>query len=205
MKKYLLALAALSAVPTAANAADWIEKVSLTRDGIDAIQIQVAANHAGYTAIKSANHRFLLKLHAKATNGERIVAGKLGLGTGVSYFESSGGSWNRSFETGGANRTYSATHTPIIPMVQLGFYGADPKQACTNLMNQKMAKGMMKAQVLGKAWNTSVKVRFQFDAVAAHKGAASKGKWGIKNTTTERAGLIYDVGVKCLPGAAVKM
>lgn len=73
ISKTAVLTAVLASVATGAMAKDWIEKVEVKRDGIDVIPVEVKANAYNYTKIKSGNHRFLLRLSAKATNGERLL------------------------------------------------------------------------------------------------------------------------------------
>ncbi|MBL6431095.1 MAG: hypothetical protein HPM95_07150 [Alphaproteobacteria bacterium] len=116
--------------------------MSLTKDGIDTVPIEVSADAGGYTKIKSSGHRFLLKLHARATSGERIVAMKLGAFKGVLYFEGDGGKWSRSFANrdvgSGTRRTVTLNVSPVVPSAKIAWQGPSPKQACEiNLANRR--------------------------------------------------------------------
>ena len=59
----LIASPLVVSLVSAASAKDWIETVSLTKDGIDAVPIEVSADAGGYTKIKSSGHR----VHTPAT------------------------------------------------------------------------------------------------------------------------------------------
>jgi opacity protein-like surface antigen len=200
----LIASTLVVALGSAASAKDWIETVSLTKDGIDAVPIEVSAGAGGYTKIKSSSHRFLLKLHARATSGERIVAMKLGSFKGVRYFEGDGGKWSQSFANrdvgSGTRRTVTLNANPVVPTAKIAWQGPSPKQACEiNLANQR-AKGLRKSAVLAKAWTVSARAYFELDAVAARKKKAANNAWSIKNTTNQRDGMTYQVPVQCHAG-----
>lgn len=202
-----VAAAVVAAISSGAVAADWIETVELSRDGIDAVPVEVSANAGGYAGIKSANHKFLLKLYARATSGERIVAMKLGAFSNVLYFESDGGMWSRSFRGrdvgSGTLRTVDFHHDAVVPAGKIKWHMVDPVSACTANLQNKMNGGMFKAQALSQAWTVSANAYFELDAVAARKNKAKQNKWNIGNTTNKRDGLIYPVKVKCLPGIKV--
>ncbi|MEE4010990.1 hypothetical protein V1T76_02945 [Roseibium sp. FZY0029] len=193
----------LASVATGAMAKDWIEKVEVVRDGIDIVPVQVKANSYNYTKIKSGSHRFLLRLSAKATNGERIVAMKVGSFKNVQYFEADGDLWSKSFQNrdvgAGTKRTVSLSYTPVIPTAKLKWQGWDPVQACSLNLDKVLKGGMKKKDALSKTWTVSAKAYFELDAVAAKKNKAEKHKWTMKTTSHQRDGYGYDVTVECLP------
>ncbi|WP_346907544.1 hypothetical protein [uncultured Roseibium sp.] len=199
-----LTAAALLTMTSAGFAKDWVEKVSVKQDGIDVKVIEVSADANGYTKIKTPSHRFLLNLYAKATNGERIVAMKLGAFHNVLYFEGSGTSWNKSFahrDVGsGSKRTVSIGYKPDIPLQKLSWHGSDPKKQCELNLKNQMKKGLSKTDVLSKDWTVKARAYFELDAVAAHKKAAENNKWSLKNTANQRGGMTYDLTVKCNAG-----
>jgi hypothetical protein len=203
----VIGAAALVSATNGAFAKDWIEKVELSRDGIDVKQIEVGANKNGYTGITTNAHRFLLKLYARATNGERIVAMKLGSYNGVLYFEGSGNLWNKSYahrDVGaGTKRTVTINDTPTIPLSKISWYGSDPVKRCELKMQTEMNKGKSKAWVLSQEWTTAAYAHFELDAVAAHKNKAENNNWNIGNTTDQRAGYNYELTVKCNAGMSL--
>ena len=87
LSRIIAASLGLAFLTQSAGAADWIEKVAVGKDGIDVVPIEVSANGGGYTGLKTKSHTFGLRLQARATNGERIVALKVGSYHGVLYFE----------------------------------------------------------------------------------------------------------------------
>lgn len=197
-------MTALSAPPGSAAAKDWIERVEVKRDGIDVIPVKVSANSTKYTGISSSSHRFLLRLYAKATKGERIVAMKVGSFTGVQYFEADGSLWSNSFKHrdvgSGSKRTAAISYTPAIPLNKVKWQGWDPVQACALNMDKQIKSGMPKSEVLSKTWTVKAKAYFELDAVAAKKGKAKSNKWNIKNTKNQRDGYAYGVSVLCQKG-----
>ncbi|WP_349359574.1 hypothetical protein [Stappia sp.] len=203
-RKLFVASALCAALTSTASAKDWIETVQLTKDGIDVVPIEVSANAGGYTTIKTPSHRFLLRLHARATSGERIVAMKLGAYKGVRYFEASGGNWNQTF-TGrnvgaGTKRTVTLETRPVIPTARITWHGPTPRQACEANLAKQRAKGLRKSEVLAKTWTVTAHATFELDAVAARKGKAQSNKWSLANTTNQRDGLTYPLQVRCNAG-----
>jgi hypothetical protein len=207
MMAAVIGAATVFSATSGAFAKDWIEKVEITRDGIDVKQIEVNANKNGYTGIATNSHRFLLKLYARATNGERIVAMKLGSYNGVLYFESSGNLWNKSYANrdvgSGTKRTVTINDTPTIPLSKVSWYGSDPKKRCELKMQSEMNKGKSKAMVLSQELTTVAYAHFELDAVAARKNKAENNKWDIGNTTNQRAGYNYELTVKCHAGLSL--
>lgn len=203
ISKTAVLTAVLASVATGAMAKDWIENVDVKRDGIDVIPVEVKANSYNYTKIKSGNYRFLLRLSAKATSGERIVAMKVGSFKNVQYFEADGALWSKSFQNrdvgAGTKRTVSISYKPVIPMAKVKWQGWDPVQACSLNLDKVLKGGMKKSAALSKTWTVSAKAYFELDAVATKKNKAEKNKWSLKNTTHQRDGYGYDVTVKCLP------
>ena len=201
--KTTLLAAAIASIATGAVAKDWIEKVEVKRDGIDVIPIEVTANSYNYNKIKTNSHRFLLRLYGKATNGERIVAMKVGSFKGVLYFEADGALWSKSFQNrdvgSGSKRTVAITYKPTIPLNKVKWQGWNPKQACSANLDKKIKGGMKKSEALSRTWTVTAKAYFELDAVAARKNKAKNNKWNMKNTTNQRDGYGYEVRVKCLP------
>lgn len=202
--KTVAASLGLALLAQSANAADWIEKVSVGKDGIDIVPIEVSANSSGYTGLKTKSHTFGLRLQARATNGERIVALKVGSYHGVLYFEGGQVGWDQSFDNravgAGSKRTVDISYSAAIPLAKVAWIGGDPKAKCAANLQAKMAKGTSKATALSKAYTLSAYAYFELDAVAAHKNKAESGKWNLKNTNNQRAGAPYEVTVTCLPG-----
>lgn len=196
-----------AALPNTAMAKDWIEKVQVEKDGIDIVPIEVAANAAGYTSIKSGSHKFGLRLFARATSGERIVAMKVGSYKDVLYFEYAA-KWNESFSNrdvgAGTRRTVDLHIDRVIALNKLTWHGSDPLGSCALNLKHLTAKGISKAAALGTTHTVKAYAHFELDAVAARKSTATNHKWGMANTTNQRGATMYEVAVKCLPGIKLK-
>jgi len=203
--KTAILTATLASLATGAMAKDWIEKVDVKRDGIDVIPVEVSANSYNYNKIKTKSHKFLLGLYAKATNGERIVAMKVGSFKPVWYFESDGGRWAKAFQYrdvgDGSKRTVSIHYEPVISLNKVKWQGWNPQQACSVNLDKVLKDGMSKSAALSKTWTVTAKAYFELDAVAARKNKAKNHKWNFKNTTHQRDGYAYDVTVRCLPAS----
>ena len=190
-----------TALPFVAEAKDWIESVSIAKDGIDVQTVDVTATGGKYTAIKTSNYRFGLRLNARATSGERIIAGIVGSYNGVQYFEGSHpNKWDvkmagRNF--GGTDaRTIGLSIDPQLKLSKLTWQGKDPIKLCNELMAAQIKNGVSKAEVWSTTWTTKANVFFQLQAVAVKKNKAQSGKGGLKDATTERASLSYPVSVR---------
>lgn len=181
--------ATLSFAVAPASAKDWVEKVDIVTDGIDLAPVEVSANAGGYTGVKSNSHRFLLKLDAQARKRAIVYGGVVGMYDGIRFGTPVSG-WKYSFQS--ADRTYTKHIEPVVPVAQIRWYGADPVQACNNLMKTKAGQGMSKAQVLAKEWSTNVAVLFQLDVLALRPYP--------KSSSHERKSMVYIVPVKCLSG-----
>ena len=195
-------LAMVGAFSGAAEAKDWIDKVQISRDGIDVIPIEVSASGNSYKSIKTKKHRFLMKLYAKATSGERIVAGRVGSYKGVYYFEAPpSDKWNEALKGreigGGEARTVSRPYDVDVNLSMVT-WSKNPVQVCNEMLADKKTKGYSVAEVLGKTWDAKTYVYFEFEAVAARAGKAKNDQWNIKYTAGQRHSISYSVDVKCL-------
>lgn len=185
------------------DAKDWIEKVTIAQDGIDVIPVDVSASIGGYNAIKSTTHRFVMRLYAKATPGERIVAGRVGSYKGVYVFEYNDSSkwWDEQLRNreigGGESRTVSRPYDVTIKL-SLVTWSKHPVEVCAAMLADKKTKGYSAAEVLAKDWDAQTSVYFEFQAVAARAGKAKNDNWNMKNTAGQRDGFYYPVRVRCL-------
>jgi hypothetical protein len=196
-------LAMVGAFSGVAEAKDWIDKVQISRDGIDVIPIEVSASGNSYKSIKTKKHRFLMKLYAKATSGERIVAGRVGSYKGVRVFEgATPGKFDQVLDGremgGGEARTVSRPYDVDVSLSAVT-WSKNPVEVCNDMLADKKTKGYSVAEVLGKTWDAKTYVYFEFEAVAARAGKAKNDKWNIKNTAGQRHSISYSVDVKCLP------
>lgn len=202
-----LLAAALSLPLGSASAKDWIDKVDLAKDSLDLIPVQVLSNANGYTKLKATNHTFSLRLFARAKKGKRIAAGAVGAYDGVQVGALSGKRWGRNLSHkdvgAGKLRQLKRTFYFKVPIRKVNWWGASAIHRCNTLLQQKMAKGMSKQQVLAKNWMVEADVFFQFQAVAARPKTAVKLDLNnhynnLKQSTRERKSAPYRVKVQCL-------
>jgi hypothetical protein len=198
-------IAALSA-PTYANAADWIETVSIQKNGIDIIPVEVRSNGTQYTSIKTSSHRFIFKLRARAKSGKRIVGGALGTLAATDYFEAQGNSaWIKRFKgrdvANGTLRTWQLGYEPNIPISKLNWVGKDPVAQCNALLANKRQQGSSRFSILNTAQMTTANAYFKLDAVAARTRKAKNHSWNINSSTQQAASMNYQVQVTCLPSS----
>ncbi len=198
-------IAALSA-PTHANAADWIESVSIQKNGIDIIPIEVRSNGTEYTSVKTNSHRFIFKLRARAKSGKRIVGAALGTLHETDYFEAQGANeWIKRFKgrdvANGTLRTWQLGYEPSIPVNKLRWVGKDPVAQCNALLAQKRQQGSSRFSILNKKQMTTAYAYFKLDAVAARTLKAKNNSWNINSSTQQAASMNYQVQVTCLPSS----
>lgn len=189
---------------TNALAADWIESVKLSQGIQNGAPVEVSANLNGYTGIKTKKTRLNFDMYAKATSGERIVAMRLGAYQKVYFFEYAADNfWYKNFQGrdvgSGSKRTVQISKAYEVPVSKLSWY-VDPVQLCKKNLSSQMKKGLSKTQVLSKDWSLNAAAHFELDAVAARKGKAQKGKFTLKNTTSQRSAAPFTVFVKCNAG-----
>lgn len=200
-----VAMLAIAGTNNAANAKDWIETITLSKNGIDAVPVEVRANNGGYTSVKTASHRFLLKGRAKATSGERI---------GVAYFHSypahnTGWRYRVPHRDLGSGKRRDVT-IPFNPTIKTNevVWTINPVAACNATMNQLNSQGMSSHQVLSQVRDATARARFYFTAYAMKPKKAQNlppintDTFIISNSTNETTTLHYDVRVKCLRGPA---
>lgn len=205
MKNFTLAVAFGAAIMIAApaHAKDWIDKVDVIASGIDAVPIEVTANLNGYQSIKTKNHKFSVRLFARAKSGKRIAAGKVGTHKSVEFFEADNG-WSRNLAHrdvgGGQLKQLKREFQFNVPVSGISWVGANPVQVCRDMLIQKVNSGQKKTTVLSKNRMVGAKAWFSFSAVAARPKAAKSGKFSLSNATSETKSYIYPVQVRCLSG-----
>ena len=196
---------AVSASIENATAKDWIEKVRITKGGIDTKVISVRANSNGYTTTQSSRHAFKLSLYAKAKSGKRIGFAEVGRNN-VSVHENDP-AWTQFFSgrniNSGSKRTWIKEGSFNVPLNKITWsHGIHPVAACNNLLKRKIQRGQNKADVLNKVGMTEAIAHFGFTAAAARPGFAKKFNVGNPyKYTEETATYFYKVQVKCLPAA----
>ncbi len=192
----------------AAQAADWIDAVSVQNNGIDVVPIEVKSNGHSYTSIKTNKHRFSFSLYAKAKSGKRIVAAALGTSNATNYFEADGsGHWTKRFNgrdvANGTLRTWQTNRQFDVPVSKINWVGQNPVERCNALLASKRAQGSSRFSILNKVQSTSAKAYFKLNAVAARKNKAKNHSWTISSSTDQSHSMQYTVSVKCLPSSTV--
>ncbi|MEM9277165.1 MAG: hypothetical protein AAGA76_01175 [Pseudomonadota bacterium] len=203
--KTSMVTAVVATIATPALAKNWVDTVSVKRNGIDVAPIEVNANANGYTNIRTANHKFLLTLSASAKKGKRLVAGRIGAYNGVDYFEAGHPKfWDKKVKpkvfTNLGKKKISFAYSPTIAVSKVSWTGGTPVEVCRKHMNKHAKSASAKKAFLAKPHMISAMATFQFDIVAAKKKAAKKNKWHVGKSGSKRSNFTYQVNVKCLPG-----
>jgi len=202
-----LGIAVAILTPFSAHAADWIEAVSLQKNGIDVVPIEVQSNGSEYTNTKTKSHKFTVEMYARAKSGKRIVAAALGTSNATNYFEADGGHWTKRFNgrdvANGSLRTWQLEYVANVPASKINWVGQSPIERCNALLASKRANGSSRFAVLNQIQTTSATAYFKLNAVAAWKNRAKNNSWSIGTSTNQSASMNYTVQVKCLPSSTV--
>ena len=162
-------------------AANPIEKITIAKDGIDVVPIEVKAGSNSFQSVKTQSHKFGIKLYAKAKWGKKVRNAVVVSGH-AAVFEAAGNKWGKGYSNN--SRTFSKHLWPNIPLSKVTYVGKNPVQAC----NQKLASHR---NALNSGANTTVTVKFEFEVTNKKKIGAIGG---YKKTE-----MWYPVKVKCLP------
>lgn len=159
-----------------------VQSVSIAKEGIDAVMIEVTASGNQFNAIKSTSHKFGIKLYAKAVWGKKIVKAKVAsgdavIGEGDNY-------WSKTYNH--SSRTFVKHTSPTIKMKDITFHGSTPVQAC----NAKLASHR---NALTSGATAQVTAYFQLSATTK----MYKNSPIAKNE--KKAWMWYPIKVKCLP------
>lgn len=184
----LIISTAVFAGAMASAQANPIETVSIAKDGIDVVAIEVQAGANSFTSIKSTSHKFTLKLYAKAKWGKKVRRAKVASGTAI-LFEASPAIWNKTYNNN--SRTFQKSIWQTIPMSKITFSGNNPVQAC----NEKLASHR---NALTSGATAQVTAYFDLQVT-------NKTKITSNSSSHEKNGWMwYPVKVKCLPKAMNK-
>ena len=171
---------------TSSAMAGPIETVSLTKDGIDIVPIEVQATGSKYNKIKTHSHKFGLKLYAKAAWGKKIKKGMVAAGT-ANIGEYTPG-WHKYYNNN--SRTFTKHINPSIKISDVKFHGKNPIQAC----NTKLASHR---NIFSTGSNTQVTAYFEL-------AVTSKNPYGNGVAKNQKKSWVwYPVKVKCLPKGTV--
>ena len=181
--------------PAMANSSiDWIESVESSKNGIDAIPVEVLAKDDTYKELKSKAHRFLLEGHVKAKRRKEI-ARVTWQSKENPHFASGPNtpSWEKRALIRRGLRETTLEGNRVIDLDRITWIES-PQEACEDLKTQKMNAGLSQEEVLGKAWTTNAKAMFFIKADVIRR----KTTMTDTNYDTESAMLPYQVSVRCL-------
>ncbi|HUQ34770.1 MAG TPA: hypothetical protein VM144_00170 [Aestuariivirga sp.] len=185
----LVAAAALSISASVALASN-MEKVDIVPEGIDLNPIYVNSNSSGYTGSENKSHKYMVRVFAKAKGQNRVWKVSIfGIGKGILFSKDVGKSegWP----------VYGKSHEVHAKPSSLSWL-TTPKTACDKMLQEKVAGGMSKADVLKNDRKTTAAAFVAFSASAdskAHnkdnKHVTSDGSFGHNDN------VIYKVPVVC--------
>jgi len=185
----LLALLAPMAAISPAEASN-MAKVDIVSEGIDLEPIYVDSRASGYMGSENKAHRYLVRVFAKASGQHRVwKVAIFGIGKGNLFLDEVG-------RTDGWP-VYGKSHVIHAKPGSLSWQ-TTPKTACDNLMRQKMADGMSKAEVLRKDRKTTALAFIGFGAYADSKANNKKNRHdSAKGSTFHHDSTAYQVQVVC--------
>ena len=185
----LLALLAPMAAISPAQASN-MAKVDIVSEGIDLEPIYVDSRSSGYTGSENKAHRYLVRVFAKASGQNRVwKVAIFGIGKGNLFIDEVG-------RTDGWP-VYGKSHVVHAKPGSLTWM-TTPKTACDNLMREKMADGMSKAEVLRKDQKTTALAFIGFSAFADSKANNKKNKHdSAKGHEDHHTNTAYQVRVVC--------
>lgn len=172
---------------TSAAMAGPVQSVSVAKNGIDVVPIEVIATGSKFNKIKTHSHKFGLKLYAKAAWGKKIKRVKIASGTAI-IGEGGDPYWSKTYNHN--SRTFSKSINPNIKISKVTFSGNNPIQAC----NAKLASHR---NALTTGANTTVSAYFQISATTK----LYKNSELAKNE--KKSWVWYQLKVKCLPKGTV--
>ena len=156
------------AATSQAQAGSNMEKVDIVKEGIDLDPIYVGSNSSGYTGSENKAHKYMVRVFAKAKGQNRVWKVKIfGVETGILFSKDVGKSegWP----------VYGKSHVINAKPGSMGWV-TTPGTACNNLLKQKMADGMSKADVLKSDRKTLALGLIGFGAYADTKANNKKNQ-----------------------------
>lgn len=181
----------LATVLSAQAAGNNMAKVDIVAEGIDLAPIYVGANGNGYTGTEATGHRFLVRVYAKAAGQKRVWKVKIhSTSSDLVMFEKNVGKsegWD----------VYGKSHEVTAKPQNLQWVKA-PVSVCRDNMEQLIATGKTKAQVLGNDRKVTATALIGFAAWADTKANNKKGKHDDIFGTEEHVDFAkYPVQVVC--------
>ncbi|WP_339822259.1 hypothetical protein [uncultured Parasphingorhabdus sp.] len=199
-----IAVTAMTATPNSAFAKDWIDKVELTKDGVDIKEIEIASDGNSYTGIKTKDHRFALAIKVEAKSGKRIWDVTVESGDGADAFEAPDPQFwsyqpNKTTLGSGNNRTLNMQLSPTIDLDKVIWIGLiSPTGLCQSNLEEKMQQGKSRASVLSQDWVVPARVSFSMNAVVTRPDLATTIPDISKPYSSESSSLVYPVSLRCL-------
>lgn len=186
----LIAASALSISASAALASN-MEKVDIVTEGIDLNPIYVNSNSNGYTGSENKSHKYMVRVFAKAKGQNRVWRVSIyGIGKGVALFSKNVGKsegWP----------VYGKSHEVHAKPSSLSWL-TTPKTACDQMLQDKVAGGMSKADVLKNDRKTMAAAFVAFSASADSKAHNNKNHHPtIDGTALHNDNVVYRVPVVC--------
>ncbi len=187
----VMAVAAPLAATTEAQAGSNMAKVDIVAEGIDMEPIYVDSRASGYTGSEQKAHKYMVRVFAKAAGQNRVWKVEIfGIGKNNSLFKKDVGR-SEGWDVYGKSLEVHAKPGSLSWMTT-------PKTACDNLMKEKVAEGMTKAQVLSNDRKTTALAFIGFDAYADSKANNKKGKHtSSQGSDRHHDNTAYQVRVVC--------
>lgn len=185
----LIVAAALSISASAALASN-MEKVDIVTEGIDLNPIYVNANANGYTGSENKSHKYMVRVFAKAKGQNRVWSVAIyGKGKGKLFSKEVGKSEGWA--------VYGKSHEIHAKPSSLTWL-TTPKTACDNMLKDKVAGGMSKADVLKNDRKTMASAFIYFMASADSKAHNKKNKHDtLDGMMTHSDNVLYRMPVVC--------
>ena len=175
---------------TAVLAGNNMAKIDIVAEGIDLAPIYVNANANGYTATETKAHRFLVRVFAKAAGQKRVWKVKIHGEDGKSLFEKNVGrseGWD----------VYGKSHE-VMAKPQSVLWKKYPVNVCRENMEQMIAAGKTRAQVLSNDRKVTATAAISFSAWADTKANNKKGDHDVIYGLEEHTDMVfYQVQVVC--------
>lgn len=163
-----LVVAAVLSISASAALASNMEKVDIVTEGIDLNPIYVDSNANGYTGSENKSHKYMVRVFAKAKGQNRVWSVSIyGKGKGKLFSKDVGKSEGWA--------VYGKSHEVQAKPSSLTWL-TTPKTACDNMLKDKVAGGMSKADVLKNDRKTMASAFIYFMASADSKAHNSKNK-----------------------------
>ncbi|MEM6909731.1 MAG: hypothetical protein AAF494_13740, partial [Pseudomonadota bacterium] len=165
----LLGCATLATTATAKVNADWIEKISISKNGIDTRSVKVMPRDNRYSELQTTAHRFLLAGHVKAKKRKKIA--RVTWQSKENPFFAQGANkptWEQRALIRHGLRETNLEGNQTIELARITWVES-PEAACEKLKASKMTAGMSEADVLGQAWSTHAKAAFFMKADVIRK------------------------------------